>query len=252
MSRRYRNPQFLREQYIEERKSVPEIAELCGVSSSTVSRWLERHGIERDPRYQDEAWLRTQYVEQSPQQDEIAAECGVSETTICYWLGRLEITDGASLETTECTTCGDTFRYYPSVRDGQFCSAECEREQRKRQETVTCPGCGDTFERRASLETRYCSMTCWGIDFREDTDRFYSAGWKSRRRQALQRDQFECTLCGLCDTAHRVITGRQLDVHHFVPVRTFAKQDRPPEEAHSLDNLMTVCQMCRPDRFGWI
>jgi 5-methylcytosine-specific restriction endonuclease McrA len=252
MSRRYRDPQFLREQYIQKRKSVPEIAELCSVSSSTISRWLDRHGIDRDLKYQDETWLRTQYLKRGRQQDEIAAECNVSKTTICYWLGRLGITEGSSLRTAECASCGGTFRYYPSVRDGQFCSARCEREQWKRQETVTCPECGDTFERRASLDTEYCSMACWGRDFREDTNRFYSASWQSRRRDALQRDGFECTLCGLSDSAHRAVTDRQLDVHHVVPVRVFAKQDRPPEEAHALDNLLTVCQMCHPDRFGWI
>ena len=74
-----------------------------------------------------------------------------------YWLGRHGITESESFETGTCETCGDEFRYYPSVRDGQFCSEACSHEPTKRQVSVTCPNCGTEFERRASLNSVYCS-----------------------------------------------------------------------------------------------
>jgi len=252
MSRRYHDADFLREQYVEHRRSVTEIADMCDVSHSTISRWLDRHDIDRKPRYRNHTWLYEQYVENRRNQSKIADECGVSKTTICHWLARLGITDGESLDTDECLTCGETFRYYPSVRDGQFCSNECAKDPDKRQVTITCPNCEETFERRQSLDTRYCSMACWGEDNRvtADTDELYRGVWHRQRQLALQRDGYQCVVCGIDDNRHREQFGHGLDVHHFVPVRRFVKCNRPPSEAHALKNLVSVCRTHHPDAGG--
>lgn len=219
MSRRYRGAEFLREQYVEQRRSQQEIAEECGVGSTTIHRWLERHGIEREPRYKDREWLHEQYVERRRDQSDIAEECDVAKTTICHWLSRHGITDGESMVTAECATCGDSFRYYPSVRDGQFCSNECSNEPRKRQVEIVCEGCGETFQRRASLDTEYCSMECWGEDTRviSDPDQVYRGIWYRQRQRALQRDDYQCVVCGISDDEHSDEYGHGLDVHHLVP-----------------------------------
>lgn len=250
MTRRYRDAEFLREQYVERRKSAAEISSLCDASSSTVSRWLERHGIERNPRYQDRKWLFEQYVERRRDQQAIAADCGVATSTICHWLSRLGITDGESMETGECVTCGEQFRYYPSVRDGQFCSNECSNEPRKRRVEVTCPNCEETFERWQSLDTEYCSLRCWGSDYGVETDNLYREGWNQKRRQALERDGFQCTVCGITAEEHNKQFGFGLDVHHVVPVRLFAQWDKPLEDAHAVRNLETVCRTHHPDAPG--
>jgi len=79
MDRRYRDADFLRRQYVERRRSASDIAADCGVSASTVSRWLDRHSIEREPRYRDEAWLYEQYVERGRRQQDIADDCDVTK-----------------------------------------------------------------------------------------------------------------------------------------------------------------------------
>ncbi|MBX0287448.1 hypothetical protein EGH22_14020 [Halomicroarcula sp. F28] len=117
MDRRYRDADFLRNRYVEAGQSASGIAEDCGVTrpnavrprnarvgvkrhasvtSSTVSRWLDRHGIERDSNYQDRAWLAQQYVDRGRLQQDIADDCGVTKSTISHWLSRHGITDGAS------------------------------------------------------------------------------------------------------------------------------------------------------------
>jgi predicted DNA-binding protein YlxM (UPF0122 family) len=164
VSRRYRDAEYLHEQYVVERNSIPEIADDCGVSSSTVSRWLERNEIEREPKYQQQEWLREQYIEKRRDQHDIARECEVAVTTICHWLSRLGITEGESMEAGECVTCGETFQYYPSVRDGEYCSNRCAKDPQKRQQKVVCEGCGEPFSRWQSLDTEYCSMSCWSED----------------------------------------------------------------------------------------
>lgn len=44
---RYRDKEFLKRNYIEQGKTMREIADMCGCSGSAVSRWIEKHGIEK-------------------------------------------------------------------------------------------------------------------------------------------------------------------------------------------------------------
>lgn len=250
MSRRYRDPDFLYEQYVEAGKSMATIGEMCGVAPNTISRWLDRHDIEHKPRYQREEWLRTQYVEHSLDQIQIAERCDVAKSTICLWLARHGITDGASLETATCETCGDEFRYYPSVRDGQYCSNDCARVPDKRQVEITCPGCESTFHRRASLDTEYCSMACWSEDYDGHSRKWYRGKWWRQRQKARERDSYKCTVCGMTDEEHQRRCGQELDVHHIVPIRLFDRWDKPIADAHELRNLTTVCRTHHPDAPG--
>jgi len=249
VDRRYRDSKFLRTHYVEQRASATEIARECGVTSSTISRWLARHDVERKPRYKDAAWLHREYIERGRRQQEIADDWSVTTSTICHWLGRHGITDGPAYERTTCDNCGNPFRYVPSLRTGVYCSNDCANDQRKRQVAVDCTGCGETFERRASLDTEYCSMACWGDDIRIEGE-FYRGVWNQQRRKAMERDGYQCVECGISNEEHKSRFDRQLDVHHRVPVRQFAKWDLPIRDAHSLDNLVTYCRTHHPDAPG--
>lgn len=252
MDRRYRDPDFLEEQYVEQRKSTTEIAALCGVSSSAVSRYLNRHDVDRSPKYQNRDWLFEQYVERDREQADIANDCGVATTTICHWLGKFGITDGGAYETSVCDICGESFCYAPSLRDGLYCSTSCAHEPDKNKIEVNCAGCGDSFERWPSMDTEYCSLDCWSDNTCSDSapSTLYAGVWYKRRQQAMQRDRFECTVCGISNQEHKDRFGRSLEVHHKVPVRLFDSWDCPIEDAHSLRNLITVCRTHHPDAPG--
>ncbi|MFC7210350.1 HNH endonuclease [Natronoarchaeum sp. GCM10025321] len=56
------------------------------------------------------------------------------------------------------------------------------------------------------------------------------------RRTALERDNYECQNCGKGEES----LGQNPDVHHQKPVREF----EAPAEAHSLENLITLCRSC--------
>lgn len=102
---RYRDADWLREQYHGERKTQAAIAEACGVTQGTISRWLRTHGIERrsqseimqlqyndgDRRYRDRAWLREQYDEQERSAAAIARECGVTCATVMAWVRKHDL-----------------------------------------------------------------------------------------------------------------------------------------------------------------
>lgn len=93
---KYRDENWLREQYVEEWKTTREIAEECGCCKTTIRNWLNEHdietgGIERaasDQRLTDRNWLREQYVEEERSLGDIAEECGCHRNTVHRWIKR--------------------------------------------------------------------------------------------------------------------------------------------------------------------
>jgi len=87
------NAEYLREQYHGESKTQAEIAEDHGVTSSTVSHYMSKHGVETrgtqviDERLEDAEWLEAAYhgdglVEGGATMQEIADEVGCSDGTV--------------------------------------------------------------------------------------------------------------------------------------------------------------------------
>jgi transposase-like protein len=94
---------WLREEYVENRRSTTDIASEIGVFHGTVGSWLERHGIEIRSQLEaqqsesvlakltDEGWLREQYVENKRSTVDIASEVGVHNAVVGKWLKRHSI-----------------------------------------------------------------------------------------------------------------------------------------------------------------
>lgn len=62
------------------------------------------------------------------------------------------------------------------------------------------------------------------------------ANWELQASKARQRDGFTCQACGVSEEE----LGRQLDVHHKIPYRSFASN----VEANKLEHLVSVCPSC--------
>jgi len=165
------------------------------------------------------------------------------------------------METATCDRCESTFDYYPSDKPGVYCS-ECventcgllpENPSEKGDRVVVdCMGCGTNLEVRPTrLETRnrgvFCTLECYGDWLSENVvgpDHHqweggsidYGQRWWRIRRQALERDDYECQYCGT--SAEEL--GRNPDVHHRQPVRSFDQ----PEDAHTMDNVIALCRSC--------
>jgi len=226
---------------------------LSGSRERTFKCERVTNGAVAGRRYRDPSVLEhREYVDRGRRQEDIADGCDVTKSTTCHWLGRHGVTEGTSDERAVCATCEDPFRYQPTLRDGTYCSNDCANDQRKRQVTVECVGCGATFQRRASLDTEYCSIGCWSEDTASVPDwvKLYRGVWHEQRRKAMRRDGYQCTICGIGDDEHRERFGRGLEVHHRVPVRLFDAWDLPIEDAYSLSNLVTVCRTHHPDAPG--
>lgn len=165
-------------------------------------------------------------------------------------------------EQASCERCGETFEYYPSDKKGVYCPdcvseadsflgdhyAEVHEIERITRE---CDYCGSKMEVLASERKhghgRFCSRHClseWMSENRRgenhhqwiEGDREYNGKWWRARRQTLERDDFQCQYCGT--RAEQI--GRNPDVHHIVPLRKFDT----PQEAHRLDNLISLCRQC--------
>lgn len=164
-----------------------------------------------------------------------------------------------AMETTTCESCGETFSYYPSEKDGVYCP-ECVADatgllpgnpsEKGERVAAACQVCGTELEvRPAKIETRkrgvFCTLERYGEWLSENVvgpvhhqweggPIDYGQRWWRIRRQALERDDYECQHCG----ADRDDLGRNPDVHHLQPVRTFER----PAEAHAMDNVVTLCR----------
>jgi DEAD/DEAH box helicase domain-containing protein len=70
----------------------------------------------------------------------------------------------------------------------------------------------------------------------------YGPNWQAQRKRVRERDGYRCTQCGRPEAE-----GRQHDVHHRVPFRTFGYApglNENYQEANRLSNLVLVCRTC--------
>jgi len=174
-------------------------------------------------------------------------------------------------ERTSCVSCGDSFEYYPSEKPGKYCpdcvetvewrstpdvDAEANPRWKGGKVELECDECGEEVRRfPADLtgEHAFCSPDCqadWLSEaftgeghpnWKGGDVGPYGPGWNRVRREALKRDGYACVVCG----ADRIEIGRNPDVHHLIPVRSFAaSDDHDVSDAHYLDNVVSLCVDC--------
>lgn len=64
--------------------------------------------------------------------------------------------------------------------------------------------------------------------------------WKQTRESALERDDYECSQCGMGNEEHKDRFGHGLHVHHKKDV----SEHEDPAKADNLENLETLCNTC--------
>jgi len=77
-------------------------------------------------------------------------------------------------------------------------------------------------------------------NWRGGVDVEYGEDWKKSRQLVLERDGYECQICGQTQEEHLNEYGRDLDVHHIIPKRRFDTD----EQANQAENLITLCRGC--------
>jgi len=168
----------------------------------------------------------------------------------------------------ECSWCSESFdrpRSRAEKFETQFCSGECESEWKSvnligqenpnwSRETTECSWCDAKIKvvpsRFDVAEKLFCSSDCYGNwlsenvtgdshpNFKGGYRQYYGDEWEQVREEIRNRDGGVCQACG----KSRDDNGRRLSVHHIVPVREFDD----PNEAHTHNNLVQVCDDCHP------
>lgn len=171
----------------------------------------------------------------------------------------------------DCGVCGDTFETYQSRLDregrGQYCSRECSDVSKRHPDTieVQCANCDELVTIQPSrqdsmgdyeLKNHFCSKECeseWKSEnwrgenhptWQGGSPDFYGESWPEQRRKAIKRDGWRCQDCGITQREHRDQSNIGLDVHHKTPVTDFDNRN----DAHELDNLVTLCRSCHRTR----
>jgi len=100
---KYRNKEWLENQYLTLKKSARDIAKECNVDPGTIGNWLKKFGIKtrtnreanilkEEPKpYMDKDWLYEQYVDLQRSITDLANEFNCSTATIVRYMKFFEI-----------------------------------------------------------------------------------------------------------------------------------------------------------------
>jgi len=132
-----------------------------------------------------------------------------------------------------CEVCGDTFVHRSTV-DRVVCSGGCRDDLSKERLLNITPPHVESGHTQETIE-KMCEVKIGENNpmWQGGPSHDYGGRWYSAREKALDRDGHECLVCGDAEDLH---------VHHLIPVREFDDS----EDAHYLENLMTVCVTCHP------
>lgn len=127
--------------------------------------------------------------------------------------------EGGDVET-QCSNCEKGIQVVPSVfqkYDNHFCSRSCQfdwmGENWNGEEHPLWKGGKLTYDH-------------------------YGSGWITFADEIRKRDSYKCSFCSLSSSAHEVLYGKKLEVHHLESVRKNNERNQDPS------NVITLCVPC--------
>lgn len=182
---------------------------------------------------------------------------------------------GGGDTTRPCNICGGDVHRRPSYfekYDRVTCSKECYSKLQSKlnkgeknanydpeaHAETTCEYCDTVFEYTISNAPNgriYCSKSCRGKDLTGPlspnwkggwVNGDYGANWRKQRKKALERDKYQCVMCGLDSDSAKEKTNSPLHVHHRIRKEEFRNEDGSLdyEKANAVSNLITLCVVC--------
>lgn len=95
--KKYKNKEWLKEKYYNEKKTLKEIANLCNCSVSTIVYNMKIYDLDRrnnivcNKYHKEKEWLIEKYINEKKTCDKISDLCGCSKSTILKWLDKYNI-----------------------------------------------------------------------------------------------------------------------------------------------------------------
>lgn len=244
--KRYQDGDWLREQYVANRRSTRDIADELGCDAKTISRYMKKHGISArnsggsatpDDRLLDVDWLSEQYVEEGRTTLAIADELECDDSTVRKYLREhgIEVRQKGDSPTPERLKDSDWLR-------GEY--VDRDRSSLDIADELGC--CAKTVRNwleRHSIKTRGTGRAGADNHSWAGGETTYGSGWnRTKRRQVRARDDHVCQDCGMSQKTHREQFGEKLHVHHLLKARDVDDA----EERNAMSNLITLCQGCHP------
>jgi 5-methylcytosine-specific restriction endonuclease McrA len=231
MSIRKYDTQWLKDQYIKNKKSAVQIAKELGVTSGAIYSAMSTRGIKRRsnsdshriesnyPQLWDEEYLKRRYLGDGMTTGEIARELGCHDESVRKALIRLGIPRrklGTRVIVDELRDGGWLYNQY----------VRCNKTQAQIAEELDC---GETVVNKWVKLHKISKPTRWsGNDFKESTSQRNSLKYSSWRKSVIARDG-RCTRCGVT---------KRLQAHH---IESFAHNK---DLRFNIDNGVTLCQNC--------
>lgn len=235
---KYRNRDWLYEQYVEMGRSITDIANELNVDHTTISKWKRELDISKPSK-------------------KVEMDCSVCGKTFTRYEANVERAKYTNVCSRECLYEGRKMGIIKrEVEEGY------DVDYTKERYTIECQNCGDKFKvKKSRLESenhgKYCSRKCYEeaksemmkgennpqfIDGRSYDKRCYRGDeWYEIRKECYERDNYTCQVCGVKCIGRKNLNDKNSDkliqAHHIEPYNG-------NEENNRLDNLITVCAQC--------
>jgi len=243
---KYRDEEWLREQYVERGLSGREVAEQIGCAHGTIYRWLDTHGIETrsqsiertDKRLKNAEWLRAEYKDKGRDAESISEQLDCGVRTVYKWLNRLDILTASKMPE----------RSRSRIEDGDWLRAAYKEKGRTSVDIADELGCSHPTVLKW-LDNHGIEARTSGFRVGEENTRWqggsvpYGPGWSEPKRRAVrERDGHTCQdpHCSVSQDEHLADHGERLHVHHLHKARDVDN----PEERNAKKNLITLCRNC--------
>lgn len=227
---KYRDREWLHEQYVERGRTITDIADELGVDHTTISKWRRRLDIPKPSSSVD-------------------LECPVCGTEFTRTRAKVERAKYTNVCSRECIYEGRSEGIIGREVDGGYDTTQTVHERE-------CPTCGGIFHTTASENYKHCSRDCFltthsermagdgnpaYVDGSSEKRRCYRGpNWARIRRSVYERDEYTCRRCERPCISRRDYDGANGDqliqAHHIDGYEA-------PEDNH-LDNLVTLCARC--------
>jgi len=252
-SEEWDDKQYLQEQYLENGKTIKQISEENNVPYNSIQSAIHDHDIEtrgtNATRYFDRREMlresiediMNEYLEEGTPMYKIADEYGVNDATIARWLQK------HGVDTRDIQEQNLRSSDYPELLDYDWLWENYREKERYTPELAEELGCCDATVLNALYRH---NIPVWDHGetiegekhprWVENPEYNYGPNWQEQRRKAIEEGDEQCRACGMSRQEHRDKYGRDIQVHHIIPLRKFDE----PKNANKLSNLTPLCSGC--------
>ena len=232
----YRDKEWLQKEYVENGRSITDIADQLGIDHTTVSKWRRKLGVPK------------------PSQ-EVELECPVCGSEFTRTQSKVDRVNHANVCSRSCHYKARSMGIIGRDIEGGY---DVEPTVYERE----CDNCGEEFNTTASEDYDHCSRECFleahsdhmagqgnpaYVDGTSKKKRCYRGPhWAKTRKEVYQRDGYTCQRCGVKCISRKAYNGENggklIQAHHI-------KEYETPED-NTLDNLTTLCARCHGEVEG--